>query len=92
MPEDDLDKLIEELREDDSISTLNEEPSAKRLNISDENVNDYIMQKVIFLLDLRFTKTVIQSTKDNLFEVFLLSGISRVDSKEILRNRPIDPI
>ena len=46
MSDDDLDQILEELKNDNSMSTLSEEPSAEKLDITDENVNDYVMQKV----------------------------------------------
>ncbi len=46
MPDDDLDQILEELKNDESITSLNEAPSADKLDINDENVNDYVMQKV----------------------------------------------
>jgi hypothetical protein len=51
MPDDELDNIIEELKNDDSLSSLSETPSAERLDINDENVNDYIMQKVGRLIE-----------------------------------------
>lgn len=43
---DDLEDILEELKNDESLTSLNEPQSAERIDINDDNVNDYIMQKV----------------------------------------------
>lgn len=48
---DDLDKILDDLKNDNSISTLNEEPEQKRLDINDDNLGDYVMQKVGTLVE-----------------------------------------
>ena len=78
MPEDnELDQILEELKNDESISSLSEAPSAERLNITDDNVNDYVMQKVGRLIESGIeTVEAIQQTIASGFEAEELQAFS----------------
>lgn len=77
MPDDELDQILEELQNDDSITSLNESPSAERLDINDENVNDYVMQKVGRLVESGIeTVEAIQQTIASGFSADELSAFS----------------
>lgn len=74
---DELEDILEELKNDDSISTLNDQPSAEKLDINDENVNDYIMQKVGRLIESGLdTVEAIQQTIASGFEPEELQAFS----------------
>ena len=74
---DDLDKILDELKNDDSVSSLNETASAEKLDINDENVNDYIMQKVGKLIESGIeTVETIQQTIASGFEPEELQAFS----------------
>ena len=74
---DDLDQILDELKNDDSITSLNETPSAEKLDISDDNVNDYIMQKVGKLIESGIeTVEAIQQTIASGFEPEELQAFS----------------
>jgi len=51
MPDDDLEKILQELKNDESITTLNQPQTAERLDITDDNVNDFVMQRVGRLIE-----------------------------------------
>ena len=77
MPDEELDQILEDLKNDDSISTLNETPSAERIDISDDNVNDFIMQKVGRLVESGIeTVEAIQQTIASGFEAEELNAFS----------------
>jgi hypothetical protein len=48
---DDLDKILDDLKNDKSISSLNQEPEQKRLDINEDNLGDYVIQKVGTLVE-----------------------------------------
>lgn len=48
---DELDDILKELQNDDSMSTMNEPVSAERLDINDDNLNNYVMQKIGRLIE-----------------------------------------
>jgi|TARA_R110002126_G_scaffold13626_2_gene58740 phenylalanyl-tRNA synthetase alpha subunit len=48
---DDLEDILEELKNDESLTTLNEPQPVEKIDINDDNVNDYIMQKVARLVE-----------------------------------------
>ena len=51
MSDDDLKTILKELENDETLSSLNETTSADKLDINDETVNDYILQKVGTLIE-----------------------------------------
>jgi len=42
---DDLDELFEELKTDESLTSLTKTQSADKINVNDDSINDFIMQK-----------------------------------------------
>ena len=77
MAENELDDILEELKNDKTLSTLREPPSAEKLSISDDNVNDYIMQKIGGLIETGIeTVNAIRGTISSGFEAEELSAFS----------------
>lgn len=77
MADNELDDILEELKNDKTLSTLREPPSAQKLNISDDNVNDYIMQKIGGLIESGIeTVNAIRGTISSGFEAEELSAFS----------------
>ena len=74
---DDLDQILEELKNDSSISSLSDQPSAQRLDVDDSNINDYIIQKVGKLIESGIeTVETIQQTIASGFEPEELQAFS----------------
>ena len=83
-PDNELDQILEELKNDESISSLSEAPSAERLNITDDNVNDYVMQKVGRLIESGIeTVEAIQQTIASGFEAEELQAFSGSNKYEL---------
>jgi len=79
MPDNDLESILEELKNDDSLSSLNEAPSAERIDIDEDNINDYLMQKLGKLVEVGIdTAEDIQSTLSSGFEVDELIAFSNL--------------
>ena len=77
MPDEDLDKILEDLKNEECTSTLNKQPSAKKLSLDDDNINNYIIQKVSTLIDSGIeTVEAIQQTIASGFEAEELIAFS----------------
>jgi len=77
MADEELDQILDELKNDESMSTLNEESSAEKLDINDDNVNEYVMQKVGRLVESGIeTVEAIQQTIASGFEAEELQAFS----------------
>lgn len=69
MSDDELDTILNDLKNDESVNELNNEPEEKRLDINDDNVGDYVMQKVGALVESGInTVQSIQQTIESGFE------------------------
>jgi len=74
---DDLDKILDELKNDESITSLADTPKTPLLDITDENVNNYVMQKIGKLVESGIeTVEAIQNTLSNGFEAEELAAFS----------------
>jgi ABC-type histidine transport system ATPase subunit len=72
-----LEQILEDLKSDESITSLNESPSAERIDINDDNVNDYVMQKVGKLVESGIeTVEALQQTIASGFEADELNAFS----------------
>lgn len=81
---DDLDKILEELKNDDSITSLNQSVSTEKLNVNDENINDYIIQRVGRLIESGIeTVETIQQTRASGFEAEELQAFSGLISSVV---------
>jgi len=77
MSDSDLDKILDELKTDDSVASLADNEPEERLDINDENINEYIMQNVGKLVQsgLEMVQSI-QQTINSGFEADELNAFS----------------
>jgi len=77
MPDEDLDKILEDLKNDQSIASLADQPQQDRIDVDKDNINDYVIQKVARLIETGIeTVESIKQTIASGFEVDELQAFS----------------